>query len=402
MEMFHHQDPEHLRIENLRSYEILDTSPEPCFDEMAYLAGIVCQTPIALISFIDSDRQWFKASYGIQLSELPRFLSPCNKTIIHDGVHEVPDFKTCESPFKKFMLGEQFEFYAGVSITSEEGHNIGTLCVIDFEPHDLTAEQRKTLKVISRQITSILSLRKEYKSNLVRMNDLSLSSYHSDRKIQEIINKTGLRSMAELSAGISFKIRPHIMAIQNIAKSLEGVVEESGVLYRSAEEVMIVMNGLKNFISAEKEKSMRVIDILDALEPTLSFLEHKLKAHNIEVKCDFEKDMMTVGNISQIKQVFFEIITNAIDAVKDMQIRVIEIIARKSDHAVLIFVKDSGKGVAPNVAPFIFQPLFSTKGHSSLGAGLSLAQSLIQRHSGEITLEKAYGPTTFKIFLPTP
>jgi signal transduction histidine kinase len=395
-------EDESTRINELSSFEIMDSGPEFCFDQLAFLASTVCQTPIALISFIDSRRQWFKSSIGIELHELARYLSPCNQTLAHDDIFEIKDINQ-QGTYKDFMLQNGLRYYAGVPIKSVQGgYNIGTLCVIDFKPRELNHEQIHNLKVISNQITDILQIRKRYKENLERLKELDDARNETDKRLQEITHKASLRAIAELSAGLSFRIRPHLLTIQGIATETNNKSGEMELLKHSADEIVHILDSLEKFISAEKEKSMKVMDIDSVITPVLQHLGYKLQQHDIDVHYSREEDFLCIGNIAQIKEAFNAILINAIEAVEAMKDRWIEIKVTKGEHKIIISVEDSGRGISETIAPFIFQPFFTTKGAYSLGVGLALAQSLLQRHSGEIKLERAFGPTTFNLILPTP
>lgn len=408
-EVSNQYDDEHSRIKNLESYLIMDSEPEVCFDQLAYLASTICETPIALISFIDSNRQWFKSSIGIELHEIPRYLSACNQTIKQDESYIIPDVLKDQSQYREFMAKEGFQFYAGVPISSLEGHNIGTLCVIDYEPRSLTEDQVQTLKVIADQIIDLLEVRRKYRQNLQRLKELGEASYRSEKHFQEIAHRAGTRSMAELSAGLAYRIRPHIMAINSVEKRLEKTLDTNPeisnqlkILSDSSLEVIHIIDSLEKFIQAEQEKSMKLMDLGEALQSVIKHLEYKIKRFDIDLICHVERELRCIGNSLQLKEVLFAVINNAIEAVQGLKTRRVEISVHEKDHKITIHVRDSGKGVSESIRPFIFQPFFTTKGPLGLGIGLSLAQSLLQRHSGEIKLQKAFNPTTFCLMIPTP
>ena len=142
------------RLAALLRYEILDTPEESIFDDFTELAAQLCDTPIALISLVDDRRQWFKSRVGLDVSETPREISFCTHTILGEEIFEVPD--ALQDPrFRNnpLVVGDpQIRFYAGAPLTSPDGYNLGTLCVIDRQPRQLSAVQRKTLERLARQV----------------------------------------------------------------------------------------------------------------------------------------------------------------------------------------------------------------------------------------------------------
>ena len=138
----------------LERYSVLDTPPEPQFDDFTQLASIICQTPIALISLADGTRQWFKSRVGLDVCEAPRHLSFCEYAMEVEELMEIPDAHLDErfraSPL---VTGEpHIRFYAGVPLITPDGHRVGTLCVIDRAPRILTSQQRDGLVRLARQI----------------------------------------------------------------------------------------------------------------------------------------------------------------------------------------------------------------------------------------------------------
>jgi two-component sensor histidine kinase len=150
------------RLATLRSYRVLDTPPEPAFDDLVQLAACACQTPIALISLIDERRQWFKAEVGLGVRETPLDRSICLSAMLLPGLTIVPDL-TEDPRFvgNPLVAGEpHLRFYAGAVLRTPDGVPLGALCVLDHMPRDLTQEQASTLTMLARQVMSQLELRR--------------------------------------------------------------------------------------------------------------------------------------------------------------------------------------------------------------------------------------------------
>jgi len=153
------------RLAALRSYGVLDTPPEPAFDDIARLAADACEAPIALVSLVDEHRQWFKAHVGLARRETPRHLSFCAHAIEADATMTVRD-AAADARFatNALVIGEPgIRFYAGAPLVTPAGHRLGTLCVIDTEPRPrgLTDRQARSLGALAAQVVSQLELRRE-------------------------------------------------------------------------------------------------------------------------------------------------------------------------------------------------------------------------------------------------
>lgn len=149
------------RIAALKHYQILDSSPEAAYDDIVAIAAYITGSPIAAISLIDVDRQWFKAKIGLTRVATPREQAFCAHTILQTEVMEVQD-TAADTRFSKnpLVTGEpHIRFYAGAPLVTPDGHALGSLCIIDQNPRKLSAEQKDALKKLARLVMNNLELR---------------------------------------------------------------------------------------------------------------------------------------------------------------------------------------------------------------------------------------------------
>jgi diguanylate cyclase (GGDEF)-like protein/PAS domain S-box-containing protein len=151
------------RLASLYAYGVLDTPPEEDFDQIVALAAEICGTPIALVSLVDADRQWFKARVGLDVAEAPRSTSFCQYAIVGaDDVMEVPDTRLDERfAANPLVTGEpHLRFYAAAVLRDRQGRGLGTLCVFDLAARRLSAVQLGCLASLGRHVTALLEVRR--------------------------------------------------------------------------------------------------------------------------------------------------------------------------------------------------------------------------------------------------
>jgi anti-sigma regulatory factor (Ser/Thr protein kinase) len=188
------------RLAALKKYRILDTEPERAFDDLTMLASHICGTPIALISLIDADRQWFKSRVGLSLAETSRSVSFCTHAIKQHEIYVVQDARVNDlfrnNPF--VVEDDGIRFYAGAPLITPGGHALGTLCVLDRVPRTLTPEQLEALQALRRQAEAQLELR----TNLVELEQALTARDRAEAEQTRLIGelRESLDNVRRLSA----------------------------------------------------------------------------------------------------------------------------------------------------------------------------------------------------------
>lgn len=196
------------RLAAVRELNILDTAPDIAYDEIGELAAQICQCPVAYISFMDDDRLWLKAKYGLppDLNQCPREIAFCATTICGTVMVVAPDLRE-DSRFNQipFVTGEpHFQFYCGLPLVTEAGYALGTLCVLDFEPRQLAFEQAESLRRLTRQVVTQLELRRkliEFDQTIKELGRDTSGHYSNWSRVVPLWLNTNARTKCSSSIG---------------------------------------------------------------------------------------------------------------------------------------------------------------------------------------------------------
>ena len=169
------------RLNVLWQYEVLDTVPEEVFDDLTELAARICEAPIAMITLVDENRQWFKSKVGVTVKETSRDISFCGHAVAQTELFVVPD-ATKDLRFANNPLvtsDPKIRFYAGAPLVTPDGYALGTLCVIDKIARELRPDQKNALRVLARHVMTQLELRR-------RSHELTNANKERDRFQHEL------------------------------------------------------------------------------------------------------------------------------------------------------------------------------------------------------------------------
>ena len=204
------------RLAALRQYDILDTLPEQAFDDLTLLAARICNAPIAGIGFIDTDRQWFKSKVGLTAQEIPRHISLCSHAIVEPDVCVIRDALADERFANNPLVTSEphIRFYAAAQLVTPAGHAIGTICVIDHVPRELSAEQEEALRVLARQVMAHLELRR-------RVAEVEHGLAKNERAHEEILFQASLLNAVE-EAVIATELSGKIVYWNRFAEKMYG------------------------------------------------------------------------------------------------------------------------------------------------------------------------------------
>ncbi|MEH2358334.1 response regulator [Nostoc sp.] len=244
-------DNEIQRIESLLQYKILDTRSEAAFDDLTRLASYICGTPIALISLIDSDRQWFKSKVGLDALQTPRDVAFCAHAILQPEVFIVPDATEDErfATNPAVTSDPNVRFYAGVPLINPEGYALGTLCVVDYVGRNLSPEQIEALRMLGRQVIKQLEMRRNLASLVLESDTRKQVQKKSKQFLKKVAAGFGLAlailvligTLFYQSTGVLINTSNQLNNIQLTSNSLQELQQQLKITKTSAENTLLTL-----------------------------------------------------------------------------------------------------------------------------------------------------------------
>lgn len=387
------------RVNALHSYALLDTLPEEEYDQITQIASEICDTPIALISLIDENRQWFKSKVGIDANETPRDLAFCAYAIQNpEGLFLIEDSKKDER-FRDNPLvtnDPNVIFYAGVTLKSSSGHALGTLCVIDNEPRTITDKQKEHLASLARHVESLFELRK--KTQLLESINDKLSQQN-----ESLIDFSRMAAHDLKSPLCSIQMLTEVLKEDSIDKLDEKSFKFMDMIQESTEQLMSMIDGVlqysENINIKESREYVSICEIVEYLKNIYSLNE------DVDIDIDCDEGISFYLNKSAVHQVLLNLISNAVEYCDKDTVKV-EVSIRYIDNKVVLSVRDNGRGVSSRDREVIFDLFHKSQvakrnGKKGTGIGLATVRTLVDAMGGEVSCESTVGlGTTFNVEIP--
>ncbi|GAA2494263.1 GAF domain-containing sensor histidine kinase [Winogradskya humida] len=389
------------RLAVLHDAEVLDTLPEEDFDDIALLAAEICGTPMGLVSLVDEDRQWFKAKVGLDLDETHRDISFCAHALGGHEVLEVPDARIdprfSENPLVTGDL--DFRFYAGAPVVLDGTHSVGTVCVIDHEPRELTAEQRRALRSLARHASVQLELRRyaKHAGNIAdRLRQLD-------------------RMKDSFLANVSHELRTPLSSIRGY---LEMLLEDDfdaetsqrflAVMQRNSDRLLRLIDDLLTVARLSDDGlalDLNEVDLAELVHQVTSSCRPLAEHREVKLRDRTASPLPARGDARRLQQALNHLIVNAIKfTAPGGEISVTSSIGGEPE----LIITDTGVGIPPGELPHVFDRFFRSAAADTMaapgpGLGLAIVRSIIDAHHGSIHLDSEPGlGTTVRLTLPKP
>jgi signal transduction histidine kinase len=384
------------RLAELLSYDVLDTEAEQLFDDLTVLASQICETPIALISLIDPNRQWFKSRVGLDAEETSRDIAFCSHAILQDDVFEIPN-ATLDPRFHDNPLvtgAPDIRFYAGAPLITPSGHAIGTLCAIDSKPRKLTETQKASLQTLSKSVVAHLELK---------------------RKNRELERTSQFKS--DFLSYVSHEIRTPLNAINTFSHLLESEAQKLKLpqsfttplshVSQSGERLLEIVNSVLDIkqIEAGKMRVMpRAVNTKDFFTHLFSLTKIRAEDSGIIFSTSIDESVPDSLFFDDTKfgQVALNLLSNAIKFTnkgKSVKAQV-----KYKSGKVIFNVIDQGIGMSDEDQKRLFTPFERMKNArqiSGTGLGLNISKRLIELMDGSIKVSsKLNQGTRISVTLP--
>jgi signal transduction histidine kinase len=407
-----HDKAEDKRLDALGRYD-LSALGDRHFQDVADIASTICGTPMALVSFVTSQEQWFKARVGLTTDVTPRSWSFCHYAIQDDELFVVPDARQ-DARFRDnpLVTGEtEVRFYAGAPIVTFDGFRLGTVCVLDRRPRRLTRRQAEALRALARQVIRLMETRLAYRALDARQAETLQRAESAEQ---------ASRAKSDFLAVMSHEMRTPLSAIAGATHLLGRAPELSPkhgrlieALRASTDSLLTLLNDFLDISRIESgrfslnEAPFRLSQLMAQVE---AILTTRLAGKPVElsVTCTEPETRQPVGDAQRLQQILMNLAANAIKFTSRGSVRLSGRLEQTAplQGLVTLNVRDTGIGIAPERLSEVFFPFTQVHApgvtrYEGSGLGLSIVKHLIDSMHGTISVDSVPGKgTSFTVEIP--
>ncbi|MDO3645245.1 GAF domain-containing sensor histidine kinase [Mucilaginibacter sp. L3T2-6] len=385
------------RLIALQSYDIIDSGEEKDFDAIASIASAICGTPISLITFIDDKRQWFKSHVGTDLTENFRDLSFCTYAIAGtDEIMIVPDALQDERFANNPVVTDaNVTFYAGVPLVNEDGYALGTLCVLDQQPHDFSEAQIDALKALAKQVVDKIELQRKVllleKTNQELLNANVLIQKFASMAAHDIKNPLSSINLTSQALRTRQEITQHESCLRLVNMNIS-----------AADNLLVLVDEMMAYsknpaLLLEKRQEFNLNTLIAKVVSLLTVPD------SIQIEWPAEKHQLYFSIIA-MEQILINLLSNAI-RYNDKSEGRIQVRFSEDQHYYQLEIQDNGRGIPAAYHDQIFannvtlqvKDRFNNQGS---GIGLATVKDLLYLLGSTITVQSLPGEgATFTVRL---
>ena len=400
---------------------VLDTEPERDFDDLTSLASELLDVPIALVTLVDADRQWFKSRVGLDASESGRDAAFCSHAILGDDLFVVSDASKDERFHDNPFVTEppHIRFYAGAPLRSEEGHAYGTLCVIDDRPRELSEKHAAILRGLARQATAQLELRRTNRELEAEME----IRREAERQLRDARRKADEANLAKsrFLANMSHEIRTPLGAIIGFTEQL--ALHDNNdkaqrrewltTIQAASDHLLALVNDILDVSKIEaRQMTLESLptDVSELVTQSVNLLRPKARAKGLSLEVEFPSEAPTTirTDPTRFRQVVVNLLSNAVKFTERGGVIIRTRLDTRNAAApkLHLAVQDTGPGIDPRKIEKLFNAFAqaeegTTRRHGGTGLGLHISRHICRQLGGDLTVESEVGRgSTFECILP--
>ncbi len=373
------------RINALKSYGILDTLPEEDYDNLTRIAALICDTPVALINMIDSERSFLKSAKGTNIFESPREYSFCAHAINNPSELMVVNDSREDDRFadNPLVTGDpHIIFYAGMPLVTDDGYALGSICVMDYKPGELNEAQQNALKSLSHQVMQLMEL---------RMKNRQLQAYQNKLELYA----SGMESFAQMAShDLKDPLRMISLFLQKLKNNYSEVLDGKAKEYvdfsiNASKKMTLLVNDLLNYAALDKDTMVKEeINVNELIDEIISY--HAVIFEEAKAQVIYKALPNIKGYKTALKIVLQNLLMNAVKFRRMDTPFVVEITVEEEPNIWLFKVKDNGMGIEGGDYEKIFKPfksLHTQADYKGSGLGLAACKKIIEQHGGKIWVE---------------
>ncbi len=373
------------RLHALEKYNLLDTMPEVDYDNITNIVAAICDVPIAIINLVDKNRTFLKSSHGLDMMESPRDISFCAHTIVSDeDITVIPDASKDERFVGNPLLKDaDISFYAGVPLTDKNGYKLGSLCVFDTKPRQLTDTQMRSMKSMAKHVMLLFEERQQNLTHLKVQKDLK-------ERNEELKDFAGIVSH-DLKAPLSnILMIADLLHRENKDKISEQSLKYLDYLKNSGATLSRYIDGMLTFYKSDElaSEEFEEISYMDLIEDIVAMT---VTDDSTVVTYSPEMDVAMTTSNAALHQILLNLVSNSVKY-GDKKKTTIHIDLQESADAYVLTVEDNGRGIAPEKIDSVFKLFFTAteedkNGKRGTGIGLATTKRLLDELEASIEIE---------------
>ena len=393
---------EEQRQRKLDLYRVVDTPPEEVFDRITRIVAEVIDVPIALVSLVDRGRQWFKSRHGLDAPETPREISFCGHTILSGDILEIEDASK-DVRFRDNPLvtgGPAIRFYAGATLRTPDGFNLGTLCAIDRKPRRLSPRFRQLLRDMAMIVVDELELRVALRAALAESARKSTEHLEKDAFFTSVTHElrtplTSIRGSLGLIEG---------GAVGPVPEAMQSLI---AVANRNVNSLLDLINDLLDVQRLDFGKmdfDFGIVDAAQLLRETCEEMQGVAAQRNVRLDVQAAAVPAIAGDRNRLRQVLANLLSNAVKFSPDGGVVTVRL--GEESGSLRFSIDDRGPGIPEAFRSRIFGRFSQAPGdarNKGSGLGLAISKAIVEAHNGRIGFDSTVGAgsgTTFHVTLP--